>query len=498
MYVIDVFGSTFSIVAIDGATNTILQTQSAPPRELWWGLAIDPGLHRLYVTNIETSVRNLVVLDTRDLSRVDALTLAVVPRFALAVDEALHRVYVAGHDPNGLGFGPTMLYALDGSTLATLGSVQISGFPAGIALAPAAHRIYVTNNCACPSEPWGYSEIDDRTLELVRFHATARAPFLAALHPDGRLYLGAWTSSVVDELMVISLGNTPPVITSLVIAPSTPKTNDTLRAEVSAHDPDFPERPGAGQAVALSYEWLRNGVVVPGQAGSTFDLSQLGDRGDTITVRVNAGDGELSTSATASVVVADTAPTASVVLDMTAPTTNQVITATATSSDADGDAVTYTFTWKVNSVVRALTSGPNASSSFDLAVAGNGARGQRVLVEVVASDGTLQSAIASASTVVVNSSPTVSVSLSDTSPQTRDTLVATASAQDADGDPLTLTYTWSVNGVVKQTGASNTFDLAVKGNGDNGDVVTVTVTASDGAASTTASASATVTPGRKH
>lgn len=493
VYVVDVLGGTFSIVAIDGATNTILQMQSAPPREFWWGLAIDPGLNRLYITNIDMSVRNLVVLDTRDLSRLDALTLPVVPRFALAVDEALHRVYVAGHDPNGLGSGPTMLYALDGSTLATLDSVQVSGFPGGIALAPATHRIYVTNSCACPSEPWGYSEVDDRTLELVRFHATPQAPFLAALHPDGRLYLGAWNSSVVDELVAVSLGNMPPVITSLAILPSAPGTNDTLRAEVSASDPDLPEAAAAGQAVTLTYEWLRNGVVVPGQAGSTFDLSQLGDRGDTIAVRVTASDGELSTSATESVVVANTAPTASVALDAPSPTTNQIVTATAMSSDADGDPLTYMFTWKVNSVVRSVASGPNASSSFDLSIAGNGDRGQTVSVEVGAFDGTLESAVASASAVVVNSSPTVAVSLSDTSPRSRDVLIATASAQDADADPLTLTYTWRVNSVTRQMGTSNRFDLAPKGNGDKGDVVTVTVTASDGTATATAGASATVT-----
>jgi hypothetical protein len=185
------------------------------------------------------------------------------------------------------------------------------------------------------------------------------------------------------------------------------------------------------------------------------------------------------------------------VLSPSAPRTDQTLTATAIASDVDGDSLTYTFTWKVDGAVRSVVSGPNASSSFDLTVAGNGDRGQTVLVEVVASDGTLQSPTAAASAVVVNSSPTVTLSLSDTSPQSRDVLIAAASAQDADADPLTLNYTWIVNGVVMQTGANNRFDLAVKGNGDNGDVVSVTATASDGTASATATASATVTP-KKH
>jgi hypothetical protein len=68
---------------------------------------------------------------------------------------------------------------------------------------------------------------------------------------------------------------------------------------------------------------------------------------------------------------------------------------------------------------------------------------------------------------------------------------------DVDGDALTYTYTWSVNGVIKRTAttavATDRFDLKVKGHGDKGDVVTVSVTAWDGAAtSTAATASATV------
>ena len=154
----------------------------------------------------------------------------------------------------------------------------------------------------------------------------------------------------------------------------------------------------------------------------------------------------------------------------------------------------YTFTWKVNGVVRSIASGAaSALSSFDLAAAGNGDRGQTVSVEVRASDGMLESAVAVSSAVIANTAPTIVVSLSDVAPRSRDVLVATVNAQDADADPLTLTYTWSVNGVSKQVGASNRFDLAMKGHGDKGDVVTVNVAAHDSTATATATAVATVT-----
>jgi hypothetical protein len=66
-------------------------------------------------------------------------------------------------------------------------------------------------------------------------------------------------------------------------------------------------------------------------------------------------------------------------------------------------------------------------------------------------------------------------------------LTATATKADVDGDPISLTYVWTVNGVTRKTTTSasaltDTFDLSAAGNGDAGDTVTVTVTPNDGTA----------------
>ena len=87
------------------------------------------------------------------------------------------------------------------------------------------------------------------------------------------------------------------------------------------------------------------------------------------------------------------------------------------------------------------------------------------------------------------------MSLSDATPRKKDVLVATATGDDADGDPLTFTYVWRLNGEVRRTttisGNPDSFDL--KGRVANGDVVAVTVTAADGTAtSVPAAAGATV------
>ncbi|TMF53424.1 MAG: hypothetical protein E6I22_10575 [Chloroflexi bacterium] len=107
-----------------------------------------------------------------------------------------------------------------------------------------------------------------------------------------------------------------------------------------------------------------------------------------------------------------------------------------------------------------------------------------MVVELVASDGTLQSGVASDAATVVNTAPTVAVSLTTTTPTSKSVLIATVVGQDLDSDGLTYVYTWRLNGVVMRTvtttSTTDRYDLSVRGNGDKGDIVSVMVTATDG------------------
>ena len=122
-----------------------------------------------------------------------------------------------------------------------------------------------------------------------------------------------------------------------------------------------------------------------------------------------------------------------------------------------------------------------------------------IRVRVTVSDGSDTSApLTSAPVTVLNSAPTATVSLDDHSPGTNATLTATATTDDADDDTVTLTYVWKVDGVTRQTThddrrSTDTFELSLTGNGDNGQTVIVTVTPNDGTADgAPASDSATV------
>jgi DNA-binding beta-propeller fold protein YncE len=483
-----------SIKVIDTTTFAVLASATAPMSAWWFSVAADPDRHHLYVTNIQETSPKLFVLDDRDLTTVATIPLATATRFAITVDPVTKFVLVAGGQWDGQAF-TSAFSVIDPDTLSVTHQTSLPGFALGIALAPARHRIYVTDN-----NGWRIYGIDDRTFEVAEtINQDWFDPGLLVMHPDGRLYVGDYDSrsNVNSSLVALDLDNHAPVFQSVTLTPTTAFTGDTLHVDALATDPDLSR--GGSASITYAYEWSRNGTPIAGATASTLDLSVAGngDRGDTIGVRVTASDGQLSTDASTSVVVSDSAPSAAVKLSNTVPATNVVVSATATASDPDNDPLSYRFVWKVNGVVRRVTPGPAATDSFDLGVMGNGDHGDVVIVEVVASDGTLDSAVATASASVINSAPTVAVSLNTTTPTTKTVLAATVVGQDPDRDALTYVYTWQLNGVVKRTvtttATTDRYDIAVKGNGKKEDGVTVTVTASDGTlTSPAASLSATI------
>ena len=490
-----VFSSSLGGLAlVDGATATVLATRSAPSGDAWWAVAHDPLRHRVYVTNLNYNAPSVVVLDDATLAVVGTVALPAVPRLALAVDVERGLVYVGGYSSATDPFG--RLYAIDESSLQIVRTLDVGfglGSPISFTLAPATSTLYVSDVAGDPSGRGNALVVVDlSTFSVTQRNDLPFQPGQSALHPDGRLYVASFT----QQLVALTLGNNAPVVDSVSVTPVSPKTNDLVTAVVTAHDPD-------GDPITLSYRWHRNGVLLAGETGATLDLSKPGngDRGDQISVHVNASDGTLVSADTLTsgwaFWVADTAPTVTVSLNATSPLTNDTLVATTAGADVDADALSYTYTWKVNGVVRRTIRSASATDSFDLSLAGHGDRGDLVTVEVVASDGELTSPAASAGVTVVNAAPTITATLNDTKPRKQDVLIATAIAFDADADVLTFTYTWRVNAKVKQvttgTTATSSFDLRAA-EAEIGDAVTVEVIVSDGVGQALATASATVTP----
>ena len=128
---------------------------------------------------------------------------------------------------------------------------------------------------------------------------------------------------------VFSTGGTPnqaPVIDSVTMNQSSPKTNDTLSATVTSHDPE-------GSPVTYSYQWLKGGVAISGATNAHAEPvgSEQREQGRSRSACAFVGsDGSLSAarSRSSSVTVANTAPTATVSSEQEQP---------AGQRDADGD-----------------------------------------------------------------------------------------------------------------------------------------------------------------
>ena len=175
---------------------------------------------------------------------------------------------------------------------------------------------------------------------------------------------------------------------------------------------------------------------------------------------------------------ADQAPvTGTVTVSPTAPRTNQTITATASGfSDPDGDPLTLRYEWFRNgTLIQGVT-----GRTLNLSLAGNGDRGDRIRVEAYATDGRgAASDPASAKVTVANTAPTAgTVAIKPLPPSARDLVRAIPSGYaDIDGDQLTYTYQWLVNGVAVAGATEKTFDLT--GRAQTGDRVDVDVRAVD-------------------
>ena len=139
-------------------------------------------------------------------------------------------------------------------------------------------------------------------------------------------------------------------------------------------------------------------------------------------------------------------------------------------ADIDGDTDASTIAWTIN--------GTDAGTGAELTA--TIAEDDTVVCTVTPNDGDAAGSTVSATTVVgsSNSAPVVrAVSLIPTTVTSADTVTALVSTSDDDGDAVTVSYAWQVDGTeVAATTAS--LDGAVFF--DRGQEVTVTVTPNDG------------------
>ncbi len=235
----------------------------------------------------------------------------------------------------------------------------------------------------------------------------------------------------------VTISNTAPSISSVSVTPPNPSTSDTLTCSYFGYsDAD-------GDADASTYAWTVDGT----SAGSGSTLSTSLSTGDSVTCTVTPHDGtDAGTADSDSVTVANAVPVVdSVSLSPASPATDDTLVATVSTSDDDGDSVTVAYTWFVDGAeVSPTGSSLDGASWFD--------KGQEVFVVVVPSDGADEGDSLSSDVVtIVNTppgAPTVAIEPSSPTAGVDDLVcVIDTDATDADGDSLTYTMSWSVDGL---------------------------------------------------
>ncbi len=252
------------------------------------------------------------------------------------------------------------------------------------------------------------------------------------------------------ELTVL---NSAPVLSGPTLSAASVKVGDTLTCTATATDADAADSP------VVTYTWS------DGSTAGTYTVDADDDPGDVLTCTATVDDADGGTdSGSASATVANTAPTVgAVALSPSAPTTDDTLTAAVSTGDADADSLIVTYDWYVDGV--SVQAGSSATLSgvsfFD--------KGDSVYVVVTADDGTDQTSATSAALTVDNTPPTApSVSISPSDPAPGDTLtcVVDTASVDVDGDSVSYSMAWTVDGVAYSAGG--TTDTGGLDSGDPG------------------------------
>ncbi len=208
------------------------------------------------------------------------------------------------------------------------------------------------------------------------------------------------------------------------------------------------------RADQLSISWTS---AIDGPLGSvtadtlglgTLFAESLSPGTHTITVTVTDTDGMFdSVTHTIRVNQPPTQPVIS--LSPEAPSTADDLRATIDleSIDPEGAGVSYRFVWRLDGAL-------SLSSTTDLLPTFATQKGQEWQIEITPTDGEAEGPSATASVVIQNSLPTVSTAtISPATPLSTDTLTCSPSGiADADGDPVSLSTLWIVNGTDVDTG----------------------------------------------
>ncbi|NMC04064.1 MAG: hypothetical protein GYA24_02570, partial [Candidatus Lokiarchaeota archaeon] len=267
--------------------------------------------------------------------------------------------------------------------------------------------------------------------------------------------------------------NTPPSISSVSLSPGIAYKNTPLSATITGwSDAD-------GDLASYFYKWYVSGSPVATTA-SVLDPIYF-NKGDIVYCVVTPNDGEINgTTIISNTVIIQNSPPSISNVSITpalAHTDDTLNTVPSGAADADGDSVSFIYTWWVGGMLVPGQASSNLSGIYFT-------KNVNVSCQVTPFDGTTYGTPINGTIEIQNAAPLISnASISPGTAYETSTLAASASGwSDADGDAPQYTYRWFRNGTVipGQTGSTLTGSSFNKG-----DSIVVEITPFDGTTSGT-------------
>lgn len=239
------------------------------------------------------------------------------------------------------------------------------------------------------------------------------------------------------ESDTVTVQNSPPSVLAVSLSPESPTSDTTVTASVETFDAD-------DDPLELTYVWRLGGVEVDASGPELSPTFYARGAEVTLTVIAADDDGAESEPLTSEPVTWTNTPPLihSVTISPTAPRSTQDVIATVDAEDADGDELTFSYTWAVGDALETTTSPVLPRSRY--------ARDAVITVTVTASDGADESdPVLSNTAVWTNTPPTApEVALSPESLLEGDPIFCeiTVPSMDPDGDELIYSFEWTRNG----------------------------------------------------
>lgn len=229
------------------------------------------------------------------------------------------------------------------------------------------------------------------------------------------------------------VSNSPPVVSAVVVTPSSAQVGDTVTCSATVTDPD--------EVPVETFLWVNQttGLTLGTTASLTID-STMADVGQSVACELTAtdSDGAMAAGASSFTVLNSDPSIVSLVISPSNPSSSDTAECTAIASDPDDDALTISYNWTINGAPMAN------GSSMSLALA---VRGDLLACIVEVTDSNGATSTATAVETVSNQVPVISsVVMSPDPPASSSVMTCSETATDGDGDPLTTSIDWYVNG----------------------------------------------------